>query len=254
MNTPAFQQLQRRFLAYLRQPLPDNQPAGFAGDRLAVYAGLLYNKFDESLSACFPVLRGLLEPDRWKALLTDFIAEHRCLSPYYREIPAEFVQYLQHERQVADDPAFLAELAHFEWIELALSISDAEPVVTKPLSEAQLLDAVLVFAPVLQLLHYVWPVQHISRAFQPTEPPRQATHILGFRDADGQVRFIDLNPATARLLLLLQNGHTARQALQDLGGRADARELEKLMRFGLDILSDLHGQGAIIGSHALASI
>lgn len=254
MSAPVFQQLQRRFLAHLRQPLPDNQPAGFAGDRLAVYVDLLYNKFDESLSACFPVLHSLLGPTRWKALLKDFIAGHRCLSPYYRQIPDEFVLYLQNERQVANDPLFLAELAHFEWMELALSISDAEPVVAEALSEAQLLDTALVFAPVLRLLHYVWPVQHVSRVFQPDEPPQQATHILGFRDADDQVQFIDLNPATARLLLLLQNGYTARQALQAIGEHASAENLENLMAFGLGILTDLHRQGAIIGSHSLTTI
>lgn len=249
MSIPVFQQLQRQFLAHLRNPLPDNQPAGFASDRLAVYAGLLYNKFDESLTACFPVLHTLLEPVRWRALVKDFIAGHRCLSPYYRQIPDEFVQYLQDERQSEDDPPFLAELAHFEWIELVLSISEAEPVVAEPLSETQLLDTALAFAPVMRLLHYVWPVQKINRAFQPDKPPTEATHILGFRDADEQVRFIALNPATAQLLLLLQSGYTVRQALQGMGGQAGEAGLESLMRFGLGILTDLYHQGAIIGSH-----
>ena len=69
-------------------------------------------------------------------MLLDFIAEHRCLTPYYRQIPDEFVQYLQQERKRADDWPFLAELAHFEWIELQLSIAEAEPVTRKPLSDA----------------------------------------------------------------------------------------------------------------------
>ncbi|MGZ8908008.1 MAG: transposase-like zinc-binding domain-containing protein [Methylobacter sp.] len=34
------------------------------------------------------------------------IAEHRCLSPYYRQIPDEFVHYLHNERQAKDDPPF----------------------------------------------------------------------------------------------------------------------------------------------------
>ncbi len=253
MNTPVFQQVQRQFLAHLRQPLPDNRPAGFAEDRLAVYAGLLYNKFDESLTACFPVLHSLLGPVRWRALVQDFIAGHRCLTPYYRQIPDEFVQYLQNERQSEGDPPFLAELAHFEWIELVLSISEAEPVETGPLSETQLLDTALAFAPVMRLLHYVWPVQQISKAFQPVEPPPETTHILGFRDADEQVRFISLNPPTARLLLLALNGYTARHALQDMRGQAGEAELANLMRFGLDILTDLHSKGVITGSYSLTT-
>jgi len=248
MNTPVFQHLQRQFLAHLRQPLPGNQPSGFAEDRLAVYAGLLYNKFDESLSACFPVLHRLLETARWRALVQDFIAGHRCLSPYYRQIPDEFVRYLQTERQDKNDPPFLAELAHFEWIELVLSISDAEPVEAEVLWDEQLLDAVLVFAPVMRLLYYVWPVQQISKAFQPAEPPPEATHIVGFCDTDGQVRFIALNPATVRLILLLQGGFTGRAALHLIAESLNVSEPAQLLAFGKQVLTELHRQGAIIGS------
>ncbi|MGZ8908104.1 MAG: HvfC family peptide modification chaperone, partial [Methylobacter sp.] len=46
-------------------------------------------------------------------------------------------------------------------------------------------------------------------AYQPGEPLPFSTHILGFRDAADQVQFIDLNPATAGLILRLQKQHTA---------------------------------------------
>lgn len=246
MNLPAYQQLQRQFLSFLRQPLPDKQPSGFAPERLKVYVDLLYNKFDESLKACFPVLFGILEAAEWRALLQDFIAEHRCLSPYYRQIPDEFVLYLQDERNNADDLPFLAELAHFEWVELQLSISEAEPVMNKPLSDTQLLAGTPLFAPVMQLLHYRWPVQDINAAFQPSRPPPVATHILGFRDIDDRVRFIALNPATARLVLLLQNGLSGRQALREMGAELSAAQAAELAVFGQGILADLHRQGAII--------
>lgn len=254
MNTPVFQQMQRRFLAHLRQPMPDNQPAGFAGEQLAVYVKLLYNKFNESLVACFPVLHSLLEPMRWRALIKDFIAEHRCLSPYYRQIPDEFVRYLQTERLAKDDPPFLAELAHFEWIELVLSIGEAGPVKVETLVDEQLLDTVLEFSPVMVLLHYSWPVQQINRSYQPDKPPQEATHILGFRDADGQVRFITLNPATVHLILLLQGGFTGRAALHLISESLNATEPAQLIAFGKQILTELHSQGAIIGSHSLTTI
>jgi uncharacterized protein len=213
-SIPAFQELQRQFLAHLRNPGQQPLPAGFDQQGSAIYVDLLYNKFNDSLTTCFPVSHALLGKMAWQKLLKDFIAEHRCLSPYYRQIPDEFVQYLQNENHVTDDLPFLAELAHFEWIELVLSIAEAEPIVTETLSDNQLMEAVLVFVPVIKLLHYVWLVQQINRTHQPDEPPSVATHILGFRDAADQVRFIALNPATASLVLQLQNGHTAKQVLQ----------------------------------------
>jgi hypothetical protein len=211
---------------------------------------LLYNKFNDSLTTCFPVTYAILGETAWQKLLKDFIADHRCLSPYYRQIPDEFVLYLQNERQVIGDLSFLPELIHFEWIELVLSIADAEPVESEILGDTHLLDAVLVFAPVMKMLRYVWPVQQINHKYQPDEAPSVVTHILGFRDAEDQVQFIALNPATASLLMHLQNGHTATQVLQELGKDLTPSELSNLMLFGKDILRDLYCQGAIIGINA----
>jgi hypothetical protein len=245
--TPAFQQQQRQFLNYLRQPQAAQLPNGFAPERLAVYVDLLYNKFDESLTACFPVIHSILSKDDWRALLLDFIAKHRCLTPYYRQIPDEFLQYLQQERQHPDDWPFLAELAHFEWIELQLSIAEAEPVTRKQFSAVELLNNVPVFAPVIQLLHYHWPVQDIGPNFLPSEPPETATHVLGFRDSEDQVQFVTLNLATAKLILLLNNGLTGQQALQAMrGGELPDAQFLELTQFGQQILADLHSQGAII--------
>jgi len=90
-----------------------------------------------------------------------------------------------------------------------------------------------------------------KKTFQSDEPPAVATHILGFRDAADQVQFISLNPATASLLMYLQNGHTATQVLQELGKDLKPSELSNLMLFGKNILADLHRQGAIIGINIL---
>jgi hypothetical protein len=245
-QAPLFQQQQRQFLHYLRQPETTQIPAGFAPERLAVYADLLYNKFDESLTACFPVIHRILSPADWRALLLDFIAEHRCLTPYYRQIPDEFVQYLQQKHNRAHDWPFLAELAHFEWIGLQLSIAESESIASKPLTSEQLLSGVPMFTPVMQLLHYLWPVQNIDPHALPTEPPATATHILGFRDSNDQVRFIALSPATAGLIELLNNGLTGRQALQAMRGELTNAQFTELTGFGLSILTDLHRQGAII--------
>lgn len=247
-QTPAFQQQQRRFLQHLRQPQAAAIPEGFTPERAAVYVDLLYNKFDESLSTCFPIIRKLLPQEDWQALLLDFIAEHRCLTPYYRRIPDEFVQYLLEERHRSGDLPFLAELAHYEWMELQLSIAEAVPFEVEPLSDTQLLGDVPVFAPIMQLLHYRWPVEAISPAFLPTELPLTDSWLLGFRDAGDRVHFIALNPATARLIALLAGGLSGRQALDALGNELGTEYRETVQHFGLETLIDLHRRGAIIAA------
>lgn len=241
---PAFQQQQRQFLNFLRRPQTAQLPTGFDAERAAIYVNLLYNKFDESLSACFPVIHSLLSNENWQALLLDFVAEHRCLTPYYRQIPDEFVHYLQHKRQSPDDWPFLAELAHFEWIEMQILIAESEPICQKALSAAELLNHIPVLAPGMLLLHYRWPVQDIGPNYLPSHPPESIDPILGFRDFNDQVRFVSMSPATAQLIVLLNNGLTGQQALQTMNGgeSPDTQFLE----FGRRMLIDLHQQDVIV--------
>ncbi|NOT86444.1 MAG: DUF2063 domain-containing protein [Methylococcaceae bacterium] len=177
-----------------------------------------------------------------------FIAQHRCLSPYYRQIPDEFVAYLQTNMGNDNQPPFLLELVHFEWIEMVLAITEAEPVAAFKSSEPKdWLDACPVFTPVMQLLHYAYPVQRINLDYQPSEPPEQTTLILGFRDANDAVQFIGLNSATARLVELLHHtDNTLRVAIQQIAIELQHPEPSALYAFGLEMLADLRQQGIIL--------
>lgn len=245
----AFQTVQQQFLAHLRNPAQHAVPMGFAPQGAALYINLLYNKFNESLDLCFPVTQQLLGETAWQLLVKDFIAQHRCLSPYYRQIPDEFIAYLQTEPLNDDAPQYLLELAHFEWIELALATADAELVTEVDGLVNDWLNCRPVFVPVLQLLHYAYPVQRINEAYQPTTPPEQTTHILGFRGRDDVVQFIELNPATARLVNILQTGdNTVQTAIQQIASELQHPEPSALLSFGMATLTDLMQQGAILGA------
>lgn len=246
-----FQAAQRQFLAYLRNPQQQPLPAGFAPQGVAVYADLLYNKFNESLELCFPVTHTILGETAWQQLLKSFIARHRCLSPYYRQIPDEFIQYLQTEWDNHTGLPFLLELAHFEWVELILAIAETGPVALFESDVKDWLNCHPVFAPVLQLLHYAYPVQRINESYQPMTPPEQATSILGFRDADEVVQFIELNPATARLVEILHetdDSYTVREAIEQIASELQHPEPSALFAFGIATLTDLMQRGAILGN------
>jgi hypothetical protein len=92
-------------------------------------------------------------------------------------------------------------------------------------------------------------VQRINKNYQPTTPPEQATHILGFRDAQDRVQFIELNPATARLVEILQTGDcSVRTAIQSCAIELQHPEPSVLFTFGIAALTDLMQQGAILGA------
>jgi hypothetical protein len=252
-SASALRDYQNQFVWYLREPDLAPPPAGVAAHRIAVYAGLLYNKIEDSLLACFPLTRELLGFEPWSALVRGFIAKHRCVSPLYRQIPDEFIDYLQNERTESSDPPLLIELAHYEWMELALSIAEdsADPGDFDP--EGDLLMGVPVFAPVFALLQYNHPVHRLGLKQTlddgGTAPGAAPFFILGFRDADDEVRFIEVSAATARLIDLLQaSGLSGQAALTRMAEELRHPDSAGLLSFGADILRNLRGQGAILGT------
>lgn len=229
-------------------------------ERIDVYARLLYQKFEDALSACFPVTRELLGEPAWSSLVRDFIALHRCASPYYRQIPDEFVTYLRDGRFEEDDPPFLGELAHYEWLELVLAIAIDEPIDVPIDRTGNLLSNHPVLAPVLHVHGYRWPVHTMA----PTQPhwerwrdgPQSALpidesgyFILAFRDFADQVHLIEINALTARLIGLLQSGDTTgKEALLDLAAEARYLDLASFIPFGEQTLKQLRDWGAILGT------
>ncbi|MDD5036776.1 MAG: putative DNA-binding domain-containing protein [Methylococcaceae bacterium] len=257
---PRFQRYQYEFTRHLRNPQVFRPPQGVAAKRIGVYAELLRNKIEDSLLSCFPISRELLGKRSWNGLVKQFIAQHECVSPLYRQIPDEFIVFLHNERSDPSDPPFLAELAHFEWMELVISIAKDEPIEPWVETAGSLLDGAVVFAPNLQWLRYRYPVQRIApeqqgwrqwKAWrrQAIEQMTETTFILGFRDRNDEVRFIEINAATARLIELLDGAQlSGRQALLHLAIELRAPDAEAIIEFGLDVLGKLQTQGAILGT------
>ncbi|MDD5037240.1 MAG: putative DNA-binding domain-containing protein [Methylococcaceae bacterium] len=256
-TTPPFQRFQRQFLANLRDPRRHAAPPGVPASRMRLYQTLLYNKIEDSLLACFPVTRALLGKRRWARLVKSFIAGHRCVLPCYRQIPDEFVAYLENRPALDGEPPFLAELAHYEWIELVLTVAEEEPGLPTMAPGGDLLAGRPVFAPVMRLLSYRYPVHRIAPG-KPGwarwnkiagEAATEPTFILGFRTPEDDVSFIELNPAAARLVDLLQTtGSSGLDALKRLAAEADYPDIAAFVSFGAEILQGLKNQSAILGA------
>jgi uncharacterized protein len=194
-------ELQQQFAARIRQPAAQPLLEGVTAERMAVYEALFFNNIEGFISGAFPVLHRLIEADRWQRLVRSFIAEHRCVSPYFLEISQEFLAWLQ-QGYVAEagDPPFMLELAHYEWVELALDVSAAELPAQG-------------WSSLAWPLAYQWPVQRIAADFQPITPPAEPTCLLVWRDGQDKVRFMQLSPFAYQLAARLQAGEAAEPAL-----------------------------------------
>ncbi|MBU0752867.1 MAG: putative DNA-binding domain-containing protein [Gammaproteobacteria bacterium] len=247
--TPAFQQFQLAFGRHLRDPRRHPRPAGVPARRGRIYGELLYNNLEGFLLACFPVTRRVLGERRWPRLVRAFFREARCHTPYFREIPREFLRWLVETDELpVAVPPWLRELAHYEWAELAVDVMDAVAPAHDPAGD--LLDGAPVLAPALMNLAYAWPVQRIGPDFRPRKPV--ATQLLVFRNDADDVNFIELNPVAARLVALLQEdtgaGRTGRTACLAIAAELAHPQPDAVVAHGAALLAELRAAGAILGA------
>lgn len=251
---PRFQQVQYAFAAHIRDPGHAPRPADVDERRMGVYRELIFNNIDGFLADTLPVLRRLLDDAAWSALVRDFLIRHRAHSPYFLDIPREFLRYLDEQRgERPEDPPFLRELAHYEWVELALSVHDAA-IDTEGLDRAgDLLAGHPVLSPLAWPLSYRFPVHRIGPDHRPTEAPAVPTHLLVYRDGADEVRFLELNPVSARLIGLLAGhaddpAYTGRQALESIAAELRHPDPERVRTGGRQILEDWRARGIVLGT------
>lgn len=243
---PEFQRYQIAFSAHLRDPLHNPSPDQVLAERIAVYEEIVFNNLFESVSACFPVTQQALGMSNWKQLVRGFMQQHSANSPIFREIPKEFLTYLKQDNHFKKAPAFLYSLCHYEWVELAVASNQALINLEGINPDGDLLAEPIVFEPAMQALHYDYPVHKISKDYQPIEASE--THLLVYRDALDEVKFIELNAMTHQLIALLQQPITGKEALKQIAKALGYPALDNLMTFGLGILEDLKNQGIILGT------
>jgi hypothetical protein len=250
-DQPVFQQYQYEFTRHIRDPKTHPRPVGVTERGMNVYARMTYDNLESFLLACFPVLRKVLGKREWERLARDFFAHHQCRTPYFRQIPDEFIQYLQDRGQPPRDAPFLLHLAHYEWIELVLSVSNKEVEPDTIVLDGNLLQGRPVLNPVSALLNYPYAVQRIGPKYKPTEGEQQQTFILAFRNLVDEVRFVVLNPVAARLVELLQaGGLSGAQVLQQIAAELDHPDPQTVVAGGLEILENLRREQAILGISA----
>ncbi|MET0580716.1 MAG: putative DNA-binding domain-containing protein [Pseudoxanthomonas sp.] len=234
--------------AHLRDPDAHAPPPGLEDRRLSIYRELFFNNIEGLLSGNFPVIRKTLGEQRWKSLAREFYARHRSHTPLFAEIGREFIRFLQERTGPASgDPAWLAEMAHYEWVELGLQIADDEI----PAHDAggDLLEGIPVVSPTAWALAYDWPVQHIGPDYQPDAPPDTPTLVLVRRDAQYGIRFAEISPLVYRLLEILRAGEgSGRQALERLAGEAGVPEIDGFIGQGHAMLVRMHEEGTLLGT------
>ncbi|HET8818413.1 MAG TPA: putative DNA-binding domain-containing protein [Xanthomonadaceae bacterium] len=250
---------QLAFAHHVRDPGAFPPPPGVEERRLRVYRELFLASLGGLLAGNFPVIRRTLPDAGWDALVRAFYTGHRCSTPLFTEVAGEFVGWLAtRDPGATGDPPWLAELAHYEWVELALQIQEDEPAhggshfSGDPVTESGHRQGgadKIALSPLARPLAYAWPVHRISPDQQPVEAPATPTLLLVRRDDAGDVHFSELSPPVFRLLQLLDDGsgaHTADAVLETLAAEAGETGNVDFQRAGRAMLKRLQDEGTVI--------
>lgn len=212
-----FQQRQAMLAAHIRDPANAAAPAGIEDRRLAIYRDLFFNNLDNFLRGVFPVCCRLLGDVRWSVMVREFMVSHRCETPYFLEISQEFLQCLMQGRvELPADMPYLPELAHYEWVELALDTLDVDWPDADP--QGDVLTGIPVVSPLAWNLRYGYPVHQLGEALSCPDPGE--TCLVVCRGRDEKVQFSVISPQASSMLALLQEksaqGWSGQRCLQHL--------------------------------------
>lgn len=248
-NAAHFQHEQLKLAAYIRNPEQASPLDAWPQDRAKAYADLFYNNIEDFLARFFPVLKEITPAIKWHGMVRDFIARHQSKTPYFLELAQEFLDYLEQERHDPTDPPFMLELAHYEWVELALDISE-EIIPEQGFHPAgDLLRGAIFLSPLACSLVYQFPVHRICADYIPEAAPELPSFLVVYRDAQDRVRFMEINAITARLLELIeqQPTKTGQQLLEQIAGETGMDPV-LVIAGGADSLRHLRSVGIILGT------
>jgi len=247
----AFKKHQYDFTAHLRDPENNPAPDNIEDRRIGIYRDLVYNNVEGFISGGFPVIRSIYNDENWQKMVRDFFVKHEAHSPYFLEISQEFIAYLQNERESQpEDPAGLIELAHYEWVELAINVSDETIDMNQIDANGDLLEGHPVLSPVAWPLAYQFPVHEMGPDNLPEQTPAQPTYLVVYRNRNDNIKFMEMNPVTARLINLLEEDErlTGKAALEQIASEMNHPNPEVVMNGGLSALQNLQQYGIILGT------
>ena len=195
------------------------------------------------LGTGFPVIKRILGKPAWLHLVRRFYAEHQAHTPLFSEIGREFQRYLQTRPEYSDGaehadrtepclPAagtfpFLVELAHYEWVELALSLDEHEIADIAHDPHGDVLNGSPLVSPLMWQFQYRYPVHQVREDFLPQQAPEQPSFLVVSRNRHDEMVFTELNALSFKLLEVLKAnpgvaGLDVIEALVTALGAADA--------------------------------
>ncbi len=219
------------------------------------FVELSLEETEQLIAQALPATRRRLGADRWWALVRDFCSLYYCCEPELHKVAEEVLDYLDgaHRGATSGYPGWLCDLAHYEWLHLALRAAPAAVPQAPPVDpEGDLLQGAPVLSHLAWLVSYDYPVRQMVAGEAQQGPLPQAQHLLLFRDRNEKVHVQEPDAFTAQLLERIE----ADPELTGAAAIATAAEAVGLpaavwTEHGAQLLASLRRSGVLIGSRVL---
>lgn len=206
------------FVASLRN-MDAEPPEGLAAAGLAVYRRLLRNNVYNFLDRCYVRTATMLDSAAWQEAKAHFITHGQATSPYFSDIPVQFLAHLRHHALL---DARLLAVMDVECRELAAEIATDDPATPILIDDEAFDDARLALSASASLAAYDWQVHENA-------VPAGRTYSLVWRDPAEQVQCAAISAADFSLLQQLHDApdsvNTLIAALRDCLADAEAQRL-----------------------------
>ena len=252
--SPNFAEVQKTFTAHMRDPASNPGPADIEDRRLQIYRDLVFNNIESLIAGSFPVLKTIYPAEQWKILIRAFVRDHISHTPHFPKMPQEFLMFLQHkEQEESEFPfafPFTMELAHYEWLELAIDL-DTRNITHNPVSSAEaFIDQCPVINPISTTVGFSWPVHEIGPDFLPAEAPELPTYIVVYRNSELKTGFMELNPLAAMLIEKIGTNanQTGKEILQQISNDIGHANSSVVIQGGCELMYEMAAKHILLGT------
>lgn len=253
-DSQTFKDKQYAFAAHIRDPENVPAPEGIESRRMAIYRKLFFNNLYNLLGTFFPVMRKIHDDQQWRRFVRGFMQHHQAETPYFLQLPQEFLAYLQSSFTPADDDyPFLLELAHYEYAELELAVTEQENDLQGVDPNGDLLAGIPVKSALSWSYAYRYAVHRISPTYLPEEPEAQPVYLALYRGKDDSVGFLELNAVTAALLDAIEfntENKSGEELLRALAAKINYPDADALVAHGADALREMRELEILTGTRA----
>jgi hypothetical protein len=217
--------------------------------RLGLYRRLVRHNVVNVVGIMLERTRARLEahvPGVFDETVDRFLAELGPRTPHLRDVPRELLAWAS-PRWRKDDriPSWLADYAEYELVDFTIAVAP-RPAPPPPLAEVTAQRA-LVFADPRVIVHLGWAIHEMPDDPR-AAPVERNVHLLVYRDAQHQPRFLDLTPLAAAILERLFAGRPLAQAMVEACESSNHPLDDSVLGGAARLLADLGERGVLLGA------